>query len=138
MIRQIAMSLLFWAEPALAWCPCSEVETPAEAFEGDSQVFVATVLKIDRSQKTVSVSLRVTEPFKGLSGAGSISIESAKDGCMYPFEVGRQYLVYGQVKDGKMTTSVCRRTGPFAWSSKEIDLLRKRVNAPPRSERWFE
>lgn len=105
------------------------------AWEADA-VFVGTVTSItdlgpDEKPANSLVSRRVrfgsVERFLGDLGAEPAALTGPGRGgdCGYPFEVGRQYLVYAhRGPDGLLSTSICTRTAEVRNASEDLAYLR--------------
>ena len=73
------------------------------------------------------VTLAVSERFRG--GAGDtleIQTEFGTEACGYPFEVGHDYLVFANRRDGIVTVTTCSATQPAKKAMAKILLLRAR------------
>ena len=123
MIARTVVLLLTLFEGTADACMCGEWQTPAEAFENATHVFVGTVLKIEALSDRIDVVLRVQE--RGKNATSDTITIATRGTCAYPFEVGRQYLVYAREQLGLTTTNMCSRTGPIAWVFADLEELRR-------------
>lgn len=99
------------------------------ALRDAAAVFVGTV----RSAKLVDVEeppyrrfiveFDVQRVKKGARAKAPAKIEGDMDYNTYPFEVGRQYLVYAERRRGRLFVLRTSRTAPVAWVTKELQQL---------------
>ncbi len=141
----IALTLLCGAQAAEA-CSCVIVQRGCGPLEvpGDA-VFLGTVVSKEvgfglRPDGLISsvvpsrVRFAVTDAFRGVSGK-EIEIETTEGccACGYPFEVGRAYLVYAHLHEGKLKTSSCSWTVPAVLGAATIQQYRAKragITAP--------
>ena len=74
-------------------------------------------------EDTATVSLRVSEVWKG-PRRQTVVVDAAADsgsGCGYPFEEGREYLVYATGEDPSV--SLCSETKPLSGADADLALL---------------
>jgi len=125
----ISFALLAIAHAAHA-CDCSRDPGPARMTS--DVIFVGRVVDF----KPLSfVDLEVRELFKGRP-ADRVRIITAQSDCDYflpPLVVsrGREFLVYGIVRDGKVTVSRCADPGPVDRKSVELQQLRQSLKRSP-------
>jgi hypothetical protein len=137
--------------PATLACSCGGRPTPAEAF-ASTLIFRGTVTKrVDRfnvlrrawlyvqdlvgeagvfDEKTTGflVEFDVQRMWRGTS-TRRIKVFTGRGGgdCGVPFEVGKQYLVYGGCDaDGDCYTSSCGRTRPIEYAAEDLRYLATR------------
>jgi hypothetical protein len=83
------------------------------------------------------VHFHVQEALSGVEPNGEIEILTGFGGgdCGYPFEVGREYVVYAR-KDpnGRLTTGTCSRTRPAEQASEDLQYIRSMAGSPNASE----
>jgi len=73
----------------------------------------------------LEVKLRVQEAYKGVSSdTVSVFTNSSESACGFPFKMGEQYVVYGSEYQGKLFTSICKRTLPVRFAREDLDYLR--------------
>ena len=107
---------------------CSCVRDPSVARSASDVIFVGRVVQ---SQPLSFVELEVRELFKGQL-EGRVRIATAQSDCDYflPPVVtprGSEFLVYGSVRDGKVSVSRCSEPGPVGGKMRELRELRQRV-----------
>jgi hypothetical protein len=69
------------------------------------------------------VTLSVSERFRGAAGA-TLVIRNAPGDCAYPFQVGHEYLVLANERQGEVTVSSCSATQPAKVAVARIEQLR--------------
>ncbi|MCI0412134.1 hypothetical protein L0222_04940 [bacterium] len=113
--------------PALSY-PCSCVfPTFEEQWETASAVFRGKVIRVEPQQEGKRrIELEVVKNWKG-PDEKVISVFSAEDSamCGYPFETGKEYLVFATGKD-KLHVSLCSRTKQIAEADEDLHLLEKK------------
>ncbi len=101
---------VFVANPQImSACSCNET-TQAEQFAWSDLVFRGSVTSIeDEDQGTVLVQFHAAIVWQGQS-RHTVTLQTSRDeaGCGYPFEIGREYVVYS--KEGGV--SLCGFTSP--------------------------
>ena len=107
---------------------CSCVRDPSVARSASDVIFVGRVVQ---SQPLSFVELEVRELFKGKLDS-PVRIATAQSDCDYflPPVVtprGSEFLVYGFVRDGKVSVSRCSDPGPVSGKTRELRELRQRV-----------
>lgn len=115
---------------------CTEVVSPDV-----SAVFLGTVTairpsaRVPRSQyfgDMLDVTMSVQESYKGKSTKEVvISTASSEAACGFPFQIGKQYIVYANEHEHVLFTSICQRTLPLKLVEKDLDYLRKFPTAGP-------
>jgi hypothetical protein len=125
--------------PAYA-CTCAPPGPPAEALAMATAVFAGTVTAVDdpatgpeiSSADLMTITFDVSQVWKGDS-AETVAIKSPRDSasCGYPFEIGREYLVYVNPWDGQQdAASLCSRTALLADAGDDLTAL-GRGQVPP-------
>jgi hypothetical protein len=71
----------------------------------------------------VRVTLSVSERFRGVAG-DSVVVQTDTSDCAYPFEVGREYLVFANEFRGNLTVNKCTATRPAKMAVTTIQQLR--------------
>jgi len=71
----------------------------------------------------VKVTLSVSERFRGAAG-DTLVIRTGLGDCRYPFEVGHEYLVFGNKRQGEVTVTTCSATQPAKIAVARIEQLR--------------
>jgi hypothetical protein len=104
------------AQPALA-CSCPEPPPPEDALDEADAVFTGEVLTVgsappDRASARIDVVFDVSEVWDGdVHERQGVTTESHTSMCGYPFEEGREYLVYARTTgEGVLGADLCSRT----------------------------
>jgi hypothetical protein len=131
LLSLIAGSLLS-AVPAQA-CTCAAPATPAEGLKRSAAVFRGTVIEIrrpflDRIGLTRTGGHRVRfQVVKQWKGAPSKTVEVVtrltSEGCGFPFEEKKEYLVYVVTEPKDVQTGICTGTRPLAGAEPEMKQL---------------
>jgi hypothetical protein len=131
LLSLIAGSLLS-TEPAHA-CTCAAPATPAEGLKRSVVVFRGTVTEIsrpflDRIGLTRTGGHRVKfEVIKQWKGAPSKTVEVVTrlttEGCGFPFEERKEYLVYVVTEPKDIQTGICTGTKNLAGAEPEMKPL---------------
>ena len=117
-----ALVLAGVVRPAVASCVCGEQAT-CEAWPAASDVFIATVAKIDGVLQGHPVAhLVVSERLKG-SVDTRVQFEVGVP-CSATFDSGETYLVYATRVGGKLVASICSRTKPLEEAASDLALIR--------------
>ncbi len=124
----------------LELCRCLPSPPPLEARAQSVAVFVGEVTSITHSEQTLPAvtgndtfsrllvppsrlaRLRVLRSFKGVSDS-VVEVRAGLGMCSFPFEVGRQYLVYARGADGNLGTSTCTRTRSVELAGEDLVAL---------------
>jgi hypothetical protein len=69
------------------------------------------------------VTLSVSERFRGAASA-TLVIRNAPGDCAYPFQVGHEYLVFANERQGEVTVTSCSATQPAKVAIARIEQLR--------------
>jgi hypothetical protein len=73
----------------------------------------------------VKVTLTVSELFRGAAGNSLVvRTEVGTEACGYPFEVGKEYLVFANEYQGNVTVTTCSATQPAKMAIARIKQLR--------------
>ncbi len=131
----IAAGCLMTATPALA-CTCAAPATAEQALQQSSAVFSGKVIEIYRPfldrigitrSHTHRVRFEITKPWKGVkSKEFVVTTRLSGEACGYPFERGKEYLVYVVDTSGDIETGICTGTREIAGAEsemKELDVL---------------
>jgi hypothetical protein len=125
--------LLFTTHPDPAFaCLCGSGGPPCQAYFRVDAVFAGTVTAIsrvdgppDRPFLQRLVSFATVRAFRGVEGT-QVDVFTFADegGCGYEFKIGRRYLVYARrIPEGRLTTSICSRTGPLADATEDLKFI---------------
>lgn len=144
----VASLVVLWARPTEA-CSCMRgSEGLAEALRGsrdDAEVIFRAravavgprwpLLALFGARTGLEATLEVHEVFKGEVGPRVVFDSGDLSGmCDYPFQAGREYVVYASLWEGKLSTSFCDRTRPVDTDDAELTWLRTGVLPPlPRA-----
>jgi hypothetical protein len=127
--------------PAQA-CMCAAPATPAEGLKRSAAVFRGTVSEI-RRPFLARIGLTRTgghrvkfEVVKQWKGAPSKTVEVVTrltaEGCGFPFEERKEYLVYVVTEPEDIQTGICTGTKPLAGAEPEMKQLDDLVAASKR------
>jgi len=93
------------------------------------------VCEWDRSKRSgLLIAARVLEGFKGSLGAQVSFYTRDSSGCGYPFQPGKQYVVYASLSgqffdESVLATSACSRTRKIEEAQDTIEVLRSLARA---------
>jgi 5-hydroxyisourate hydrolase-like protein (transthyretin family) len=126
-----AAVLLAFAERTDA-CSCITGAPICETFWKTSVVFAGEVLEIRDAPEPIGEALfgrrvvrfRVEKSWRG-EVAGEVQVRTGTGGgdCGYNFERGVTYLVYANVREGRLSTGICNRTKPLAEAGEDLAYL---------------
>lgn len=111
-------------------CSCIAPPGPKKALSSSAAVFSGEVIDFrkhetatSRRPGTVTVTLRVSEVWKGpVRGTLEVTMPSQDSACRYPFEEGREYLVYAS--GGRdLGVSLCSPTTPLSKAGADLAAL---------------
>ena len=134
-----ALCLTAFATQAIA-CQCVGPQRPCEAYGDASAVFVGTVTFITSTKVKEYgseftkrlVRLHVDRAIKNVDTADVEFTTGWGDAdCGFPFRLGGQYMVYAHGEKGKLSTSICTRTGVFANASSDLEYIEGLSKAAP-------
>lgn len=131
-----------WPAPsASVLCDCVRLKPPSRATRQEAPfIFRGTVVEIvERHEQTTRtydggaatsvrpldryVVFRVTAAWSGVSDP-RVEVVSELSDCMFPFEIGTEYLVFAH-RDARRraTTSICTRTAAMSGASATLAVL---------------
>ncbi|WP_224249373.1 hypothetical protein [Hyalangium gracile] len=119
-------SALFALPSSAHACSCAgwaDLPTALRTARDTASVIVhARVLSVASRQ----VRIEVIEAFKGATAGAKIVVDTDNGGggCGYSFESGEAYLVYAELYEGRLGTSMCTRTRKISKGDAELDWLR--------------
>jgi hypothetical protein len=142
----LALSLVVLLPDCASACSCTALPgTPQEragkALSGSTAVFSGEVVEFEKPPPATTMvegtimgimggggpkataTLRVSEVWKG-PRQQTVTVSTEADsgmGCGYPFEKGREYLVYATGKDPSV--SLCSETKPLSEASADLEAL---------------
>jgi hypothetical protein len=105
-------------------------------------VFVAQVVRVERTSTGVRAHLMPLETFRGPSGILAIDTGRGDSDCGYAFQPGETYLIYGRSSTGnpaeaglrhtaaRYSTGICTRTRPLDQAEEDLDYLRTTARTP--------
>ena len=94
-------------------CSCFGPPSTERALSSSEAVFSGQVTAIEKEAGTATATLRVTEVWKGPErGTLEVSTSSQESACGFPFEEGREYLLYAYGKRGLKTDTFRRARRP--------------------------
>lgn len=130
----ILFSYLFLFPPQASACSCIASKPICQSYWEADAVFVGTVTRMEplgrslgpiRSVGGFDVQFALHEAFRGAQGeAATIWTGGGGGDCGYPFEIGREYLVfaYKDEKLGRLETGICSRTTLAYRAEAQLDL----------------
>jgi hypothetical protein len=138
-VSLLALALLVLLPDCASACTCmipssgqTQQEIAKQALSDSAAVFAGEVVDISAGEP-LTVSFRVSEVWKGPErGTLEVTTSSQESACGYPFEEGREYLVYaGQgYKDesvrrpsDRTMVSICGDTKPLSKASAHLEAL---------------
>lgn len=134
----LAVALFFFPVLVNA-CSCISGGPPCQSFGNTDAVFSGKVESVSEFTVTdknnprfqfvrKSVKFTVTESFRGVK-ENSVEIITGRGGgdCGYPFEAGKEYLVYANEnkETGKLGTGICARTRPIEKAEEDLQYFRE-------------
>lgn len=142
------VSCFLGLQPAYA-CTCMGPRTVEEAVANSSAVFVGKVTKIYRPLlsrlgiwRTYGhrVEFEITTRWKGrVTKTIVVTTRLSGEGCGYPFEENKEYLVYVVDEPADIQTGICTGTRDAAGAEREIEevnrLFEERSKGPERPVR---
>jgi len=133
------LALVGWALVPLSAgaCDCHYAGTPCKAFANTPTVFVGRVTRIvpidlkmatGIDYKDRLVSFDVERSYRGLTTKTAEVLSGWNSDCGYRFQEGVRYLVYAypHSSTGRLTTSICTRTGLLSEASEDLEYLDKK------------
>jgi hypothetical protein len=121
-------------------CDCRRLPEPSPAIATEARfVFAGRVVEIrERSEHVTitrdgaaetsvrplerSVVLQVSQAWRGVRGS-TFRVATDWSDCGYPFQPGREYLVFAEPVGGTPSTSICQRTTPLEEAGPLLKLL---------------
>jgi len=118
-------------------CMCPNLDTPRQALEKSSSVFVGKVLSIEdahpdpdrklrSSADPVRITFDVTKVYKGPEGKTlNLTTETSSATCGYPFKVDSEYFVYANGEEGQLSTDICTKTKLLSKAQEDLEVFKK-------------
>jgi hypothetical protein len=131
----VVLGILVLLPDCASACSCasfgSQQEQAKQALSDSEAVFYGEVVGVEKNRAatarnpgTVTVTLQVSEVLKGPErGTLEVSTPSTGTACRYPFEEGREYLVYAYGKQD-LKVDLCSETKPLSKASINLQALR--------------
>jgi hypothetical protein len=110
-------------------CECIEPKEPAQPLSESKTVFSGKVVKIDVQPENYVkiVKFDVERAWKGISTTTVTAVTGANGGsCGFPFEEGKEYLVYSYDSYGSsksLIASMCSRTALLSEAQNDLMVL---------------
>jgi hypothetical protein len=128
----IAAVAMFFAYPTCAYaCSCVPPGSPAEELGRSDAVFLGKVVDvktpsgpITSSADSTSATLEISTVWKGqVAQTITLTTPGSSASCGVTFEQGKEYVVYAQVSDGVLSTTLCSRTRPAGDAAEDVAAL---------------
>ena len=123
-------------------CSCSAPATTAEALKRAAAVFRGKVMKISvpsldwiglTRTGAHRVKFEVLKQWKGQSSDTAVVVTRLTgEGCGFPFEEQKEYLVYVVAEPKQIQTGICTGTKSVADAEQEMEQLDELVAEPKR------
>ncbi|MDW0117117.1 hypothetical protein QTL97_09230 [Sporosarcina thermotolerans] len=125
---------LWWKPLDASACSCVALPPPKKALTEADAVFSGEVVEIIENGKHIvrgkgkTIHFKVDEVWKGIDESEAVVTTGLDtEGCGFPFEKGKKYLVYASMGDmyvaNTLTTTICRRTTEFAYATEDLTVL---------------
>lgn len=124
------LALTGWSQQAFA-CSCAPPGSPSEELERSTAVFSGRVVgmevpsgRIVSSADPVAVTFEVYTVWEG-PRSDRVTVTTARWSlsCGYPFEAGKEYLVYARGEADDLQVSLCSHTKPLGLAAGDLDAL---------------
>lgn len=122
---------IIWASPErAAACSCAYPADAVTELKNADAVFSGTVTAVTRpwivrsSLQPVHATIAVDRFWKG-SGRPAVTVATANAtaSCGFPFESGKQYLVFARGDSGTLTATICSRSKLLADAADDLAAL---------------
>jgi hypothetical protein len=133
----LGIAVLFWLYGGVRTyaCSCVPPRSPSEEFTKSDAVFSGKVVRIyETTRKELEIGERVSQravvfsvnrTWKGVDETHVVVYTGFGGGdCGYPFEVGKEYLVYAY-DDTDLVTGICSLTKPLSLAQSDIEAFGK-------------
>ena len=137
-----ALAFYFGQTAQLHACSCSAPATAAEAFEKSTAVFRGRVTKISipsldwigvTRTGARRVKFEVLKQWKGVASESAVVITRlSSEGCGFPFEEQKEYLVFVVAEQKHVQSGICTGTKAVSDAEQEIDELDRLILFPTR------
>ena len=132
----LTLGILVLLPDCASACSCigsggSQRQQAKQALSDSAAVFSGEVVDVEKEEAatashpgTVTVTLQVSEVWKGPERETlEVSTQSTGGACRYPFEEGREYLVYAYGKQD-LKVDLCSETEPLSKARVNLQALR--------------
>ena len=124
-VTLVTLGLLALLPDCASACSCafvgSQKEIAKQALSDSTAVFSGEVADVEKQGRTATVTLRVSEVWKGPEqGTLEVATSSQESACGYPFEEGQEYLVYAE---RGFKVHLCSETKPLSKAGMNLQLL---------------
>jgi len=136
----LALGILVSLPDCTSACSCigsggSQQQQAKQALSDSAAVFSGEVVDLEKEEAatashpgTVTVTLQVSEVWKGPQRETlEVSTPSTGGACRYPFDEGREYLVYAYGKQD-LKVDLCSETEPLSKAGTDLALLANSEN----------
>lgn len=121
-------TLLLFDTARVAACTCIVGEPFITYVTGADAILTGKVISQeeggtpDQGIYAIPFDIKVTKVWKG-ANQPTVTIATSNSMCGYPFEVGKEYLIFANVEDGQLYADSCSRSQPFETAERDIALL---------------
>jgi hypothetical protein len=127
-VALVALGLLALLPDCASACSCailgSQQEMAKQALSDSAAVFSGEVADVEKQGRTATVTLRVSETWKGPEqGTLEVNTPSQETACGYPFKEGQEYLVYAYGKEEPFKTDFCSQTKLLSKAGANLRVL---------------
>jgi hypothetical protein len=134
-LLSFVMFFCMYGEVRTYACSCVPPRSPSEEFKESDAVFSGKVVRVyETTRKEPKIRERVSQravifsvdrTWKGVNES-HVVVYTGFDGgdCGYPFEVGKEYLVYAY-DDTDWVTGICSLTKPLSLAQPDIEMFGK-------------
>ena len=127
-VTLVTLGLLALLPDCASACSCailgSKQERAKQALSDSAAVFSGEVADVEKQGRTATVTLRVSEVWKGPGQETlEVSTPSQEMACGYPFKEGQEYLVYAYGKEEPFKVDLCTETKPLSKAGMNLQLL---------------
>ena len=137
-----AFVLCFMDTGSARACSCSAPSTTAEALQRSTAVFRGRVVKISvpsldwiglTRTGAHRVKFEILKQWKGPSAETAVVVTRLTgEGCGFPFEEQKEYLVYVVAEQKHIQSGICTGTKSIADAEEEMEALDELMSTPNR------
>jgi hypothetical protein len=139
----IGAFVLCFMDTGSAWaCSCSAPSTTAEALQRSTAVFRGRVVNISvpsldwiglTRTGAHRVKFEILKQWKGPSAETTVVVTRLTgEGCGFPFEEQKEYLVYVVAEQKHIQSGICTGTKSIADAEEEMEALDELMSTPNR------